>query len=181
MKKHLIAFAAAVSLAVPCFAQTAPALDPAVVQAVKEMMSAMKVRDVMASSMQQMQQAMPAAMRSSTAQMINGNPAMSAERKQQALAQFDKEWPKIQAQMLVLFADPTLMDDLMAEMVPLYANNYSVDEIHQMSAFYQSPVGQKMLATTPKLMSEMMAINNRVVIPRIQKLMAQATNSVAGK
>jgi hypothetical protein len=56
-----------------------------------------------------------------------------------------------------------------------------VDEIHQMSAFYQSPVGQKMLATTPKLMSEMMAINNRVVIPRIQKLMAQATNSVAGK
>jgi hypothetical protein len=181
MKKYLIAFAAALTLAIPCFAQTVPALDPAVVTAVKEMMAAMKVRDVMAAGMQQMQQTMPQAMRNSTAQMVNGNPTMSAERKQQALAQFEKDWPKVQAEMQALFSDASLLDDMLAEMVPLYASNYSVDEIHQLSAFYQSPVGQKMLATTPKLMGQMMEISNRVIVPRIQKLMAQTAKSVAEK
>jgi hypothetical protein len=174
MKKYLVAFMAAVTLAIPGFAQTSPELDPAVVTAVKEMMAAMKIRDVMVATMQQMQQTMPQAMHNSTAQMINGNPTMSAERKQQALAQSEKDAPKIQALVQALFSDPSLLDDILAEMVPLYASSYSVDEIHQLSTFYQSPVGQKMLATTPKLMGQMMEITNRVMIPRMQKLKDQA-------
>jgi hypothetical protein len=181
MKKYLLALAVAATLATPGFAQTAPAIDPAVVPAVKEMMAAMKVRDVMLATMQQMRQAMPQAMFNSATQTINANPTMSAERKQQALAQLEKDAPKMRADMDALLSDPSLIDDMLAEMVPLYASAYTVDEIHQLSAFYQSPVGQKMLATAPRLMGQVMEISNRIMMPRFQKLMAEKAKSLPAK
>jgi hypothetical protein len=70
---------------------------------------------------------------------------------------------------------------MLAEMVPLYADTYTLDEIRQLSAFYASPLGQKMLANMPKLMSRSMEISNRVMMPRMQKMMAQSAQSIVGK
>jgi len=67
------------------------------------------------------------------------------------------------------------MEEMLDALVPLYANTYTLEEVRQMSAFYQSPVGQKMLATTPKLMGESMAISNQIMAPRINKLMQSLT------
>jgi hypothetical protein len=38
-----------------------------------------------------------------------------------------------------------------------------------------------MLATMPKLMAESMAISQRVMMPRIQKVMAKTAHAVTGK
>jgi hypothetical protein len=83
--------------------------------------------------------------------------------------------------MHALFSDPTLVDDMIAEMVPLYAETYTLDEIRQLTAFYASPLGQKMQANMPALMSRSMEISQRVMMPRIQKAMAQSHQAAAGK
>jgi hypothetical protein len=181
MKKILAVLATAITLSVPAFAQTAPALDPAVVDAVKQMQSAMKLRDVMTASMQQLEQSMPQNLRASVTQMINSNTTLDASQKQKQVAQMEQRLPAMLGEMHELFSDPTLVEEMLAEMVPLYARTYTVDEIHQLSAFYQSPVGQKMLATMPRLMTESMAISQRVMMPRIQKVMAKTAQSLAGK
>ena len=57
--------------------------------------------------------------------------------------------------------------DLVAE---LYAEKFSVDELRQIRAFYESPVGQRFLQTSPELMQRVMqqsASLNRDIVPRV--------------
>lgn len=180
MKKYLAMFAAISAFAgAPAFAQNAqPALDPATVAAVKQMMSAMKVREVMQAGMQQMELGMPAQLRQTITAGINANREMSAQQKQQALARIEQKLPKLVAVLHNTISDPALLDEMIAELVPVYARNYTTAEIQQLAVFYQSPLGQKMLATMPKVMAESMAISNKLMAPRLQKLMTDAMHAV---
>ncbi len=182
MKKTLVAIASA--LAVTCssaaFAAT-PSADPAVVAATKQMMASMKIRDVMLASLKQADQQMPVQMAASLNAMIDSDATMSAEKKAEAHKKLKEALPTLTAQTHALFSDPTLVDDMLAEMVPLYAETYTLDEIRQLSAFYASPLGQKMLANMPTLMTRSMEISQRVMMPRVQKMMAQSAQSIVGK
>jgi hypothetical protein len=182
VKKSLVAIASA--LVVTCssaaFAAT-PSADPAVVAATKQMMASMKIRDVMLASLKQADQQMPAQMAASLNAMIDSDATMSAEKKAEAHKKLKEALPALTAQTHAIFSDPTLVDDMLAEMVPLYAETYTLDEIRQLSAFYASPLGQKMLANMPTLMSRSMEISQRVMMPRIQKMMAQSAQSIVGK
>lgn len=182
MKKHLAALACATAfLSFPAFVQAAPASDPATVAATRQMLSAMKVRDLTMQSLRQAEQAMPQQMRAMVTQMIQGDATTTPAQKQQALDKFEKTLPRVSAAVHELLSDPKLVDQMVDEMVPLYADTYTVDEIRQLSAFYQSPLGQKMLANMPKLMAQSMEISNRVMMPRMQKLMTQIMSTVNGQ
>jgi hypothetical protein len=113
--------------------------------------------------------------------MVNSDATMSAEKKAEMRKNLEKVLPTVTAQTHAMMTDPSLVDEILAEMVPLYAETYTLDEIHQLSAFYASPLGQKMLANMPTLMSRSMEISNRVMMPRIQKMMAQTAQSIGGK
>jgi hypothetical protein len=112
---------------------------------------------------------------------VEGDTTLSPQKKQEAMAKVESMLPRIAAEASELFNDPTLIDEILAEMVPLYARIYTVDEIHQLSAFYQTPLGQKMLASIPAIATESMAIGNRVTMPRIQKMMARAAQQALDK
>jgi hypothetical protein len=180
MKKFLASIATVAALAVaPAFAQTAPALDPATVAATKQMLDAMKVRELTAASFKQVVQVMPSQMRTMAAGAINNDPKLGPDQKKAALAKFEKSLPKLTAALDKMFSDPALVDEMIAEMVPLYARTYTLAEIEQLNSFYQSPLGQKMLANMPKLMAESMEISNRLMAPRIQKFMSETARSLA--
>jgi hypothetical protein len=183
VKKSLAAIASALVICSPAaFAATpVPSADPAVVAATKQMMASMKIRDVMLVSLKQADQQMPAQMAASMNALIDSDATLSAEKKAEARKKLQESLPTLTAQTHALFTDPSLADDMLAEMVPLYAETYTLDEIRQLSAFYASPLGQKMLANMPTLMSRSMEISNRVMMPRIQKMMAQNAHSIVGK
>jgi len=184
VKKSLAAIASviAVTCASAAFAATpAPSADPAVVAATRQMMESMKLRDVMLASLKQADQQMPAQIAASLNAIVDSDSTASADKKAEAHKKLQEALPKLTSQTHALFTDPTLVDDMLAEMVPLYAETYTLDEIRQLSAFYASPLGQKMLANMPTLMSRSMEISNRVMMPRIQKMMAQTAQSIVGK
>jgi hypothetical protein len=184
VKKSLavIASAVIVTCAPAAFAATpVSSADPAVVAATKQMMASMKLRDVMLASLKQADQQMPAQMAASLNAMIDSDATMTADKKAEAHKKLQQALPKLTEQTHTMLTDPSLVDDMLAEMVPLYAETYTLDEIRQLSAFYASPLGQKMLANMPKLMSRSMEISNRVMMPRIQKMMAQSAQSIVGK
>jgi hypothetical protein len=184
VKKSLIAIASviAVTCASATFAATpAPSADPAVVAATKQMLASMKFRDVMLASLQQADQQMPSQLVASLNAMIDSDATLSAEKKAEAHKKLQEALPALTAQMHAIFTDATLVDDMLAEMVPLYAETYTLDEIRQLSAFYASPLGQKMLANMPALMSRSMEISNRVMMPRVQKMLAQSAQNIVGK
>ncbi|MDL2355765.1 MAG: DUF2059 domain-containing protein, partial [Pseudomonadota bacterium] len=148
-------------------------VDPAASAAARELLEAMNYRSTMQTMVAQMQQAMPAMMLQGATAAINGNPKLTAEQKAAEIKKAGDEIPRAMANFGATFGDPALMEELAAEMIPLYARNYSVDELHQIAAFYRSPVGVKMMATMPKLMSESMAVSQKVMMPRIQAAMAK--------
>jgi hypothetical protein len=59
------------------------------------------------------------------------------------------------------------MDELMSEIVPLYARYFSAEELRAMAAFYRTPAGTKMLFLTPRISHEALQISQRVVMPKI--------------
>lgn len=182
MKKHLAAFAAAFAFTgIPAFAQAAPEPDPAAVQATRQMLDAMHAHDMMAQTLKAIEQTMPVQMRASLAGTLEQNKNLSAQQKAEALDRFDKNLPAMTARTHALFDDPTLIDELISAMVPLYASAFTIDELHQLTAFYASPVGQKSLATTPKLMGQAMAISGRIVQARVAKAMAAGASPTNGQ
>ena len=153
----------------PVFAQ-AQAPDPAAVTAARELFDAMKYRDVMTGLMQQMAQGMAQSMRAGAEASIKNNPKTTPEQKQALMAKMEAELPAELAKMRAVMTDPGLVDEMMTEIVPLYARNFTADELKQIAVFYRSPVGVKTLATMPQLMGEAMQLGQKVVLHRIQAL-----------
>ena len=159
----------------PAPAPAASAINPAAVAAARELFDAMNYSVLMKDMMLQMAQGMEQNMRPMLEQTINANKSLDAAEKKQAMAMIEKKLPEISKIVEDFIADPTLVDELLADAIPMYARNFTVDEIHQIAAFYRSPVGAKMLATMPKLSGEMMqnsqAMMNKRMGPMMEKMM----------
>lgn len=186
MKKLLAAVAVSAAFAgIPSFAMaqaTAPAaaaVDPQATAAVKQMLDAMEVRKMLVASFAEMQKTLPQMMRAQVTAMVNADTSLDAAKKQEAMAKVEKVLPGAAEAVAKVFRDPALIDEMMAEMVPLYANNYTTAEIKQLTAFYATPLGRKMLALTPRLSSESMAIGQRLVAPRLNTLMQDIMQAAA--
>ncbi len=175
MKQFVACLAATLALTlagapVAVFAQNADAASTA---AAKELFDSMNYRAVLTNMMQQMGQSMAASMRTAAEAAINNNPKLSAQDKQAALIKMDAELPGALKAMQSMLGDPSLVDDILNETVPIYARNFSADELKQVTAFYRSPVGAKMLAKMPQLMGEGMQVGQQIVARRIGPLMQQ--------
>jgi uncharacterized protein len=190
MKKIVAILFAALSLAlfaaVPALAQNAQAPaarqaepSPAMKVAVRDMLEAIQFPALTRQIFDQMLQSVPAMMRQAAVQSVTGNPDVKEKRQQQALANVEEEIPLAVTTLTEVLNDPTLTEELRAEMVQLYARYYTVQEIEQLTAFYKTPLGRKLLATMPKLSVESVEISQRVLIPRVnavlEKIMRAST------
>lgn len=167
------ALAQSTPAAAPVASELAKPLEPAAAAAVKELFVAMNYRSLMASGMQQMSNNLPVMMRNSMEAGINANPQLGPQDKQVAIVKAEARLPAVVKALQEFLGDPKLVDEMMVEIAPLYAANFSVAEIKQLSVFYRSPLGAKMLALSPKLMAEGMQIGQRVVARRMAPLMQQ--------
>ncbi|MRV74075.1 DUF2059 domain-containing protein [Duganella sp. FT92W] len=175
--KKLIA-AAVLALAFPAASVFAANADAKNMAAAKELMAVMNVRAIMQASVQQMSQHMPDMMRQ-IAEAGFENKKFSEEQKRKARADLDKALPGMITAMGKTLSDPKLLEELEAETTGIYARNFSDDEMRQITAFYRSPVGTKMLSTMPKLMQESMMVSQKVIVPRIAKMVEGMTAATA--
>jgi hypothetical protein len=177
MKKILASLMVSLALAAAPAAVYAQA-DAASTAAAKELFDSMNYRAVMVGAMQQMSQGLAASLRGGAEAAIQNNNQMSADDKQKALAKLETELPGVVKAMQDVMNDPGLVDDILAETVPIYARHFSADELKQITAFYRTPVGGKMLKLMPQLMGEGMQIGQQIVQrrvgPMLQKMQQQA-------
>jgi hypothetical protein len=168
MKKSLATIFTSLALigATPAYAQDAEATAAA-----RELFESMNYRSMMIDAMQQMSRGVGGSIRAGAEAAINGNPNISAEEKTKALLKVEAVLPKMVASMQETMSDPALVDDILAETIPLYARTYSADELNQIAAFYRTPIGVKVLATMPKLTGEGMQIGQRLMMRRIGPMM----------
>lgn len=67
-----------------------------------------------------------------------------------------------------LLSDGSLLDEL----VPIYARHFTHQDVRNMIAFYETPLGRKMLEVTPRIMQESMQLGQQWalrVMPGVQE------------
>ncbi len=126
---------AAAQAAAPAADAAAPAPDPAKVALVKRYFAAVHMNTMMTGMMHQMMPAM-------VAQMRKTHPEMTDAQAQD-----------------VSDAVAGSMDDVMTKlavaMTPVFAETFSTDELTKLDEFYESPVGQSILAKMPMVMQKL--------------------------
>lgn len=186
MKKIVALLAAALAFScVPAAAQNAAPTDAATAEstvAAKQLMDAINARGLMQASMQQAAAQLPSMMQAMTKSMVETKgKGLSAADKKTMQAEIEKAVPGMMASMQKLFNDPAMLDELERETAAIYARNYSVDEMRQLLAFYRSPLGAKMLATMPKVMQESMVASQKIIMPRVGKMVEEMTANIVKK
>ncbi|MDM5178816.1 DUF2059 domain-containing protein [Massilia sp. DJPM01] len=160
-------------LAAPAFAEKAP-IDPAADKAVRSLLDSMNYRKLIKDSFAQMRGSMPQMILGNATAIINANPRLTPAQKKTAIAAAEKKVPEVAARVQRVLEDPALAEEMIEEVVPLYASRFTVAEIEQIAAFHRSPVGAKMLSVMPQIMNESIQIGQRVINPRMGKIMQEA-------
>lgn len=68
----------------------------------------------------------------------------------------DTIWAEYQSEFL-----KTSMDDLVTMLEPVYSKHMSLEDINQLIAFYETPVGKKFATKTPLIMAESMQVGQQ--------------------
>jgi hypothetical protein len=69
-------------------------------------------------------------------------------------------------------------------MVDLYVNNFSEAELKELIAFYQSPAGNKMMRTMPKIYADSMLLTQerlQPLVPQLNQMLEQMTKELEPK
>ncbi len=164
----------------PAAAPAAP-IDPAALTAAKDMIESMKMRDVFVATMAQAAKSAPQMVSQMATASVNNNAKLTAAQKKEELAKIEKKIPEMTAAMQSLFADSKMVDEMVNEMAPLYARNFTAPEIREIAAFYKSAAGAKTLRVMPQLMNDSMQITQKVMMPRIASTMEKYTQLAAAK
>lgn len=73
-------------------------------------------------------------------------------------------------------------DKIRPDMVKLYTSNFSEQELKELIAFYQSPLGEKMLKKMPALTEQSAKLTQaklETAVPEVNKLLADMTEELA--
>jgi hypothetical protein len=154
LSKLLSLFVIVVCLSAAAFAQSAS--DPASKEDVEGFMKAMRVDEQMRS--------ITTMMRDQTKQMLEVQ--IRKTKPTLSLDELDAEVAK-GMQPVEKVLNSTFLKEIIDDMVPLYQHHFTHDEIVQLTAFYSTPVGQKVLNEMPALMKEYMQTEQ----PRLEKMM----------
>lgn len=85
--------------------------------------------------------------------------------------------PSIPAEFWTRFKSKIKADELLNLMVPVYEKNYTKAEIRELIAFYDTPLGKKLIATTPAVMMEAQQIGAAWGRKKAQEVLTEMQNA----
>lgn len=89
---------------------------------------------------------------------ITGSKKAVALMLPQMLAPMKSSFPQVPDQFWQETAEEFKIDELVDRLVPIYDKYYTHDDIRGIIAFYQSPLGLKLISTQPQVMQESLAV-----------------------
>ncbi|MEH2144632.1 DUF2059 domain-containing protein [Nostoc sp.] len=92
---------------------------------------------------------------------ITGAKNLSRQNITQLLINVKSEYPQVPQKFWDTFAAELKIDDMVNELIPIYNKYFTNEEIKQMIAFYQTPLGQKTITVIPQISQESTAIGTR--------------------
>jgi hypothetical protein len=93
------------------------------------------------------------------------------EEKERLRQLFEQAMGSYVKRMKVKITEVIPMNELINNVYyPAFSKHFTVAEIKELIAFYESPIGQKFISTTPTVMQETGTIMNEKYAPQLQKI-----------
>jgi hypothetical protein len=89
---------------------------------------------------------------------LTGMQKLMDQMMTQMISTMSNGMPDVPPEFWTKFKEKMDMRDLIEKIMPVYDKYYTVDDIKAINAFYESPTGQKILASMPQVMHECMQI-----------------------
>jgi hypothetical protein len=91
---------------------------------------------------------------------ITGAAKLGNQMMTNMIATYKQSFPAATTEFWDAFMKEADASQLMDQIVPVYAESFTDDDIQQLIAFYQSPVGRKMVDKMPVIMQQSMQIGS---------------------
>ncbi len=92
---------------------------------------------------------------------VTGAANLSQQIITQMLVSIKSQYPQVPQKAWDVFQGEIKPDDLLNELIPIYSKYYTNEEIKQIVAFYQSPLGKKIITVLPQLTQESIVVGQR--------------------
>ncbi|MEX0272076.1 DUF2059 domain-containing protein [Leptolyngbyaceae cyanobacterium UHCC 1019] len=156
-------------------AQTVPSPKRALIQELLELTRAGDSADaILRQSLTQMETELPQLLSS----FLEGSGLQGEALKQQANATALRIMKRYQERVPQVLDMKQITEQISYS---LYDKFYTEAELKDVIAFYKTSTGQKMIATTPKLMSESIRMSNELVLPKVMNLIQEIVKEEIGK
>ncbi len=96
----------------------------------------------------------------------------------------EEDGEKFQKQIFGIIRDRLSYERMKPELVRLYDESFTTDELLGINAFYKSPAGQAYLSKIPQLTQKAMQVGSNLMVdamPQIQKMTADWTDEMKKK
>ena len=163
---------------VPAFVQDKP--DSEKVALIKKLFVLMDIKNmqesIMASSWQDLEEQI---MKGMSGTMVNPTaPKEQQEAMERAMLEYSK---RISTKFQVRMKEKINIAELTERItLPIYDKTFSVAEIKDLIAFYETPTGQKMVKSMPQMTQETMQKTMEAVMPQIMQIMSEVSEEEKG-
>ncbi len=89
---------------------------------------------------------------------LTGVEKLVAQMENQMISAFKTQMPQVPEIFWTKFQQKMDTRELVEKIMPVYDKYYTIEDLKAVNAFYESPVGQKVLSTLPQVMQETMKI-----------------------
>ncbi len=131
-----------------------------------------RVSQVQETMQQQMAQSMDQIKNMTMQQLKSSGAQMTPEQSQKV--------EQMQTHLMSVIQDAFSWDKIQPDMVKIYVDTYSDEELDGLIAFYKSPAGQAYVKKTPVLMNKTMEIMQQrmvTIMPQMQQLIKEASQT----
>lgn len=100
---------------------------------------------------------------------LTGVKNLSQQIVTQLLNELKSDYPEVPLKFWESFAAEIKSDELVDEIIPVYKKYFTNEEIKQLIAFYQTPVGKKTITIIPQIYQESYEVGKRYGIAAAQR------------
>ncbi|MFC4160234.1 DUF2059 domain-containing protein [Chitinimonas lacunae] len=135
--------------------------------AIKELLDTMNLKAMVPQMVMMVQMQMGQMLPAVMMQRIDADKKLSAEEKAKRKAKLQADLPKMGAELREEMGKIDLGGIIEDSIYTIYGKHFEAKEIRDVTAFYRSPTGQKMLKLTPQITAESMQLTSEKIMPKL--------------
>ena len=135
---------------------------------------------------QQMQQIVFSEMQNQFApmmeQMLDNQTDLSPAEKEEQLAKLSNNVDRLMGEFVELMQSEVAYEEMLESVFyPVYDRYFTEDDLRDLIAFYESPVGKKIIAVSPDLFRTSLQLSNEIFIPKMLDIIDRLIEEEIGR